>query len=380
MSEALIFGAGKIARGFLGQILFNAGISMTFVDSSEPLVRLLNERGAYTVNVLGASGKNSRVTGYAALSLSDEAGIRRAARDARVIFTAMGGKNLDAAAPYIALAAGAAQGPVNIVTCENWKRPAALLRERIAPLAPDAQIGYAESVVMRSAIEATAEQLAADPLLVNVQNFWHLPLDAAGLAAPLPAVPELEPMDDFQGFLERKVYTYNAANGTVSFLGSLLGLTYISEAARDARVSQVLEQVYLETGRALSQKHGIPLEDQLAFADTSRAKLMDEVIVDPLERNARDPLRKLGPDDRLVGPARMALDYGVVPEGLATAIAAAIYYESPGDPSAEALARMRREHGAAYVLKQVCALAPDSPLHALVLEKIEEIRRRGWID
>ena len=29
-------------------------------------------------------------------------------------------------------------------------------------------------------------------------------------------------LDSFDGFLERKFYTYNAANGTVSFMGALL--------------------------------------------------------------------------------------------------------------------------------------------------------------
>ena len=61
MAEALIFGAGKIARGFLGQILFNAGVKTAFVDASEALVKLLNERKQYTVNVLGAPEKNSQM-------------------------------------------------------------------------------------------------------------------------------------------------------------------------------------------------------------------------------------------------------------------------------------------------------------------------------
>lgn len=379
MSEALIFGAGKIARGFLGQILYNAGVSTTFVDSSESLVKLLNERGRYTVNVLGAKEKNSVVTGYRAIALQDSEEIAKAARDARIIFTAMGGKNLEAAAPHIAKALANTERPVNVITCENWKQPAQLLRRLILENTPGVRAGFAEAVVMRSAIEARPEELQQDALWVNVQNFWRLPLDADALIAPLPEVPELEPMHDFRGFLERKVYTYNSANGTVAFLGSLLGLTYIAEAARDPRVSAVLEKVYMETGRALSVRYGISLEEQLEFAGTSRAKLRDEVIVDTLERNARDPLRKLGPDDRLVGPALLALRYGVRPVGLATAIAAAVYYTSPGDSSAESLQSMREKHGAGAVLENVCKLEPNSELYALVMEKIQEMRKIGWI-
>lgn len=381
MAEAVIFGAGKIARGFIGQLLFNANIKTTFIDASEALVRLLNERGAYTVNVLGAPEKNSHVTGYCALHLEDTEGIRAAMRNADVVFTAMGGKNLEAAAPRIADALNACAHPVNLITCENWKKPAEILEKGVCALYPDIQVGFAESVVMRSAIEPTAEQLAQDPLTVNVQNFWRLPLDASALVAPLPAVPELEPMDDFKGFLERKFYTYNAANGTVSFVGSLLGLTHVSEAARDERVSEVLERVYIETGTALARKYNITLDEQLEFAATSRTKLRDKVIVDTLERNARDPMRKLGPDDRLVGSARLAMEYGVQPWGLATSIAAAIWYESDnaGDPSLAQLRQMREEKGPGYVLEHVCKLQPGSELYELVLQKVEELKGRGWI-
>lgn len=381
MAEAVIFGAGKIARGFIGQLLFNANIKTTFIDASEVLVRLLNERGVYTVNVLGAPEKNSRVTGFQALHLEDTEGIRAAMRNADVVFTAMGGKNLEAAAPKIADALNSCSHPVNLITCENWKKPAEILEKGVRAIYPDIQVGFAESVVMRSAIEPSAEQLAQDPLTVNVQNFWRLPLDGAALVAPLPAVPELEPMDDFKGFLERKFYTYNAANGTVSFVGSLLGLTHVSESARDARVAEVLERVYIETGTALARKYNITLEEQLDFASTSRAKLRDEVIVDTLERNARDPMRKLGPDDRLVGSARLAMEYGVEPWGLATSIAAAIWYESDNaaDPSLETLRKMREEQGEAYVLEHVCKLQPGSELFNLVLKKVEELKGRGWI-
>lgn len=164
-------------------------------------------------------------------------------------------------------------------------------------------------------------------------------------------------------------------------MGKLLGLTHVSEAARDERVSEILERVYIETGTALAKKYNITLEEQLSFASTSRTKLRDEVIVDTLERNARDPMRKLGPDDRLVGSARLAMDYGVQPWGLATSIAAAIWYESDNaaDPSLETLRKMRQEQGAAYVLEHVCKLQSGSELFNLVLERIEVLKDRGWI-
>ena len=51
--NAVIFGGGKIARGFIAQLLSRSGYHITFVEISEALVRALNEKGTYYVNVMG---------------------------------------------------------------------------------------------------------------------------------------------------------------------------------------------------------------------------------------------------------------------------------------------------------------------------------------
>ena len=56
--SCVIFGAGKIARGFIGHLLDLSDIEFTFVEKFDPLVDLINERKEYTVNVLGHSEKN----------------------------------------------------------------------------------------------------------------------------------------------------------------------------------------------------------------------------------------------------------------------------------------------------------------------------------
>lgn len=43
--RAVVFGAGNIGRGFLGQLLWESGYTTTFVEVLEPLVEALNTRG-----------------------------------------------------------------------------------------------------------------------------------------------------------------------------------------------------------------------------------------------------------------------------------------------------------------------------------------------
>lgn len=387
--KCVILGAGKIARGFIGHLLYLSEIPFTFVEKFDGLVDLINERGQYTVNILGNSGKNCVVKGAKAISFADTDKVAEAIADADAVFTSVGGKNLGALVPLLVKGIerkAQKGGNLNIVTCENWKLPATILTNGVEEvISEDAKeyfhthVGVTEAVIMRSAIEASPELLKQDPLIVNVQDFWELPVDASRIVGELPKIQGLKLIEAFTGFLERKFYTYNAANGTTSYVGALLGFEKIADAAHDERIIKILDGVYQETAQALSKKHNFPLDEQLAFTLTSKRKLQDYTIVDFIERNARDPLRKLGPDDRLVGSARLVLEYGIKPENLCIAIAAAIYYVSEGDEFARELVRMRTEEGIDAVIEKVCKLDPNGELGLLIKEKIALLKEWGWI-
>jgi len=381
MADFVIFGAGKIARGFIAHLLFLSGYSFTFVEANEKLVSELNARGSYTVHVYGAEERNTIITGYHAVSIHDKPAVIAEMTGAKAIFTAVGGKNLGLIVPILTESLKSiSPAGINVITCENWKKPAELLRNEVFKIDLNIKAGFAESVILRSAIEPSDEILSKDPLTVCVQDYWYLPVDADNLVYPLPEIKYIEPINNFSGFLERKFYTYNAANGTTSYLGALFGHTYLADAAHDERIVEVLKQVYKETGEALSKRFDISPEDQLAFTDASFKKMQDRVIVDTVERNARDPIRKLGPDDRLVGPAKMVLSYDIIPVGLATAIVAAVYYKSSDDdPSGSELKKMREDCGVEVILSEICKLKPDDPLYDLILLKEKEMKEEGWI-
>ncbi len=387
--SCVIFGAGKIARGFIGHLLYLSKIDFVFVEKFDGLVDLINERGQYTVNILGAPEKNTVVKNVRALRFSDTEEIISAIADADAVFNAVGGKNLSGIIPLIC--GGIEEkakrgGQINFITCENWKQPAKIIRDGVDKIISDAareyfenNVGITEAVIMRSAIEATPELLEKDPLVVNVQNFWELPIDASRIVGNLPDIKGVKLIPEFTGFLERKFYTYNAANGTTSYLGALLGYEKIADAAHDERILKILDGVYSETARALSAKHHFPLDEQLAFTLTSKKKLQDYTIVDYIERNARDPIRKLGRDDRLVGSARLVYEYGIKPENLCIGIAAAIYYHCDSDEFAVKLEQIRKNEGIDAVLTKVCQIDANGDLGMLIKEKIELIKKWGWI-
>ena len=141
--SCVIFGAGKIARGFIAHLLSLSDIDFIFVEKADALADLINERGQYTINILGAPEKNYVVKNAKALKFSQEKEITEAIAEADVVFDAVGGKNLQEIVPfYIKGIEKKAEkgGYLNFVTCENWKEPARILKEGIeAGIAPEAR-------------------------------------------------------------------------------------------------------------------------------------------------------------------------------------------------------------------------------------------------
>ncbi len=236
-----------------------------------------------------------------------------------------------------------------------------------------AGVGIAEATVLRSCIEPTPEQRAADPLAVQAQDYWELQIDAAALVESLPPIAGLEPVPNFRAALERKLFTYNAGNAAIAYLGAQRGYRYLYEAANDPMILAVVQGVYAESGAAICARHGYTAEEQVAYAQQSLRKYQDPTIVDPVERNARDPLRKLGRHDRLVGPACLALECGIRPFQLALAIAAALKYTNPQDTSAVKLQQMLAAEGPDAVFEKVCEIERDGILARLVKARLPEV-------
>ena len=107
------------------------------------------------------------------------------------------------------------------------------------------------------------------------------------------------------------------------------------------------------------------------------ARFENALLSDPIQRVGRDPRRKLGPKERLVGAARLAERAGVVPESLVLATAAALCFCDPEDPSCTELNTLIRNSGAGAVLEKVCGLDQKSELASSVLKSWGQLAP-GW--
>lgn len=380
--QAVVFSAGKIARGFIAHLLTLSGYNLTFVEKNPELVAALRQRGRYTVHIMGAPEKSILIEAFEVLGSNETGAIAAKVAAASVIFVSIGGPNLPEIAPVLAEGLRRRREPVNVVLCENYFQPAQWLRGLIAECLTPAEaewcannVGIVETMVLRSTIEPPPDLKAQDPLALKAQDMWEMPADKEAFVGPIPEIVGLAPKENFQGGLVRKLFTYNAINAVIGYVGRLKGYELLSEAANDPELEALARQAYEEVGPALCRKFGFAPDDQRQFAESAIAKYQKREIVDPIERNTRDPIRKLGRNDRLVGPACLALEYGVTPAALSTAIAAALRYDYADDPAAARLRQIIREVGLAAALRQVCGIEPDGELGKLIVAAYQKLAR-----
>ena len=175
------------------------------------------------------------------------------------------------------------------------------------------------------------------------------------------------------------MYTNNTSNAVIAYHGYLAGYELLAEAANSPEVSALLDEVYEEINQTLVAELHVDPQQQKAFAEKARAKYTDWTIVDRIIRHGKDPLRKLGAHDRLIAPARMALNHGVYPRVIIETIAKALFFDEESDASARKLKAMRREHGIPYVLQTVCELNEQEPLYREVLKAVDRICKEGLV-
>lgn len=380
--KAVQFGAGNIGRGFTAQLFTESGYEVVFVDIVEEIVRLINERGSYPIQIVGDNPQTINIQNIRAVDGKDKEAVAREIRDASIVCTAVGVNVLPHIAPNIALgiklrADDKVADPINIIICENLLHASDVLRGYILDNLPAKyseyvwqNVGFVESVVSRMVPIMTEEQRRIDPLLVVVEEYKRLPVARKGFVGPVPQIVGFEPYDNFEAYVERKLFTHNLGHAACAYLGYLRGHEYIYQAVSDPAVRSVVEGALGETGKALIRRHGFTPEEHKTHVDDLLHRFANAALGDQILRVARDPIRKLGPEDRLIGGAKLALAYGIVPIHVCLVTAAALNYDQPDDPAAVELQRMIQECGIDYVFESICKIPPDSQLANLIRQQL----------
>ena len=379
MLKAVQFGAGSIGRGFLGQLLFEGSYQTTFVDTDTALVNALEARGSYPLRLVGAAEtQNLCIGNLHALLAADTGKIIHAIAEASLLSTAVGVAALPQIAPVIAaglnVRAAGGGGPINLLLCENQWHAATLMHGLLVPYLTsealpylDAQVGLVETVIGRMVPLSTDALRAEDPLLLVAEPYQELPLARAALRGPTPRLPGLLMAENFEAYEARKLLLHNMSHAALAYLGAPRGHSLIWQCAADSEIAQIVAQAMNDVCRALVLEYGFGPSTLAIYDEDLLSRFTNRALGDTVSRVAADPLRKLRPEDRLIGAATLCLKHGIPTAALAEVIRAALCYDNPIDPSAVCLQEMRQHEGDTAVLRSICGLEPASVLTRMIL-------------
>ncbi|MEK6645149.1 MAG: mannitol-1-phosphate 5-dehydrogenase [Candidatus Firestonebacteria bacterium] len=381
MKKLIQFGAGNIGRGFIAQLFTESRYEVVFVDIDKKIIDALNKEKKYTLEILGKKNKKISITNVRAVNGTDIDVVAGEIQNADIIATAVGVNVIKSVCPAIAegiryRAENKIELPVNIIICENLLSAGKILKEYIKSLLEkkyigylDKYVGFVETVIGRMIPVLPDTIKKKDLLYVKAEEYSILPVAKKGFKGEIPDVKNMIACDNFKFYEERKLFIHNLGHAVCAFLGYFKKYKYVWEAIADKNIISVTKKAMNESGDALRKKYNLTKKEIDEYINDLLVRFSNKNLGDTIVRLARDPIRKLGKNDRLIGSAKLALKYGVKPENISLAIAAALHYNYEKDEHAVKLAKIIKTYGVQYVLTNISKLKSKEILTKMIIEK-----------
>lgn len=374
MKKAVHFGAGNIGRGFIGLLLHQAGYEVVFVDVNQELVEELRSRQSYQVQLAMEGAPQTTVAGVTAIDGRDENAVADAIAIADLVTTAVGPHVL----PHIAsaIAQGISrrikgnQRALNVIACENMIGGSEHLKQHVSRFLQEEEQSRADQLVgfPNAAVDRIVPlQQHEDKLLVTVEPFFEWVVDQSQVIGELPHIEGITYVDSIWPYIERKLFTVNTGHAVIAYLGYQKGIATIHESMKDDFILKAVRGALEETGALLEQKHGFDKDTQDKYREKILERFTNPMLADRVTRVGRSPIRKLSPNDRLVGPAMQCVEKGIVPEYLGLAIAAALRFDDREDAEAVIIQQDIEQSGLKHALHKHTNIPEGHPLEEIVL-------------
>lgn len=377
MKKAVMYGAGNIGRGFIGQLFSQSGYEVVFIDINTQLVNKINEYGRYPIRFASPAGNYEIIIeNVRAVNGMDVDSVASEISSADIMATAVGVNIL----PRIAqpLARGLSlrwnnknMEPLNIIICENMLDANHYLKALIADnLSADDKkylehlTGFVEASIGRMVPVVTPELLEGNALRVCVEEYGELPVDKEGFKGEIPFIKDMLPFSPFGYYIQRKLFIHNMGHAIAAYLGFMKGYKYIWESVEDRNIKNIVRGAMMESAQALSKEHGIGLKIIQEHVDDLLNRFGNRQLGDTIERVGKDLKRKLSPGDRLVGALNLCRKNGEDTINICTGIAAAMHFE---EPSSCMIKEMIDNYGIQEVLGKVCNISRDSKEWHLII-------------
>ncbi len=324
-------GAGPIQTGIFVRGAFLGNYDrIILADVDAELVEAVEKSGSITVNTATTDSiitdTYKRVEIYNPSNKEDLPKLIKAAAQATALCTALPSTSFyKYAAPWLRDAFSTAPNQTRyFYTAENSTTAAKELRKAIGDFPATY---YLDTVIGKMSKIFSSEESELPPLapglsrghLVEEFNTIYTSsapgIENAGLVGLYPKV-------DLIPFEEAKLYGHNATHFMMAIFAAEHGCKYMDQVKEFPEIiQQTITALKKECGAALCAKFNgydefFTRENFDDYANELVPRMMSGTLRDSVDRIIRDPARKLGWNDRIIGAIRLCLQQGIVPERL----------------------------------------------------------------
>lgn len=365
MKKFVMYGAGNIGRGFIGQVFSDAGFNVGFVDINKEVIGKLNADKEYPVDIVSNDGIDERIVkNVYGIDGTDIELVSDEIASADIMATAIGVNVLKFIAKPIALGLKKRfeqnKKPFNIIICENLIGADEFLKELIKEQIPeyteriDNEIGFVEASIGRMVPVVTEEKKKGNILRVYVEPYNILPVDKDAFKGEIPKVSNLYPYSPFNLFIQRKLFMHNMSHATCAYLGFLRNYKYIYETVNDVDIKLVAYKSLVQSALAIANENGVEIKDLLSHAENLIYRFKNVELGDTVERVGKDTIRKLSNNDRLIGAIILAEKHTLPCEYLCIGVAAGMCFAPKDDERSVELSNYALENGVKATLNKYC--------------------------
>lgn len=384
MKTAVHFGAGKIGRGFIADLLHDSGYKIVFADVVQELVDVINKEHKYSLFLINHNYEEKVIDNIIAYSTVSEADkVVEAIAEAEILTTSVMATNLSKIAGLITKGLKARQGAgqkkkIIVMACENAIMGTDILKkamietEIMSEKEMDEVAVFPNTAVDRMVFDGHHNGKDG----IEVGDAFELPIEKGKLEDPNEQpIVGAEYVDDLAKFLQRKIYMVNCGHAVTSYLGFVKGYHTVQEALSDPELMEEMKKAVMESACALEKIYGFQHEELIEYMNAMIIKRFTTPgVCDPIKRVAREPIRKISSNDRIMGPAIQCEKLGLDNHYLLKGAACILAYEDENDAQAVELQKYIAENGVEAAIKKYIGLNSEDRMTKEILNEYEKLK------